>query len=384
MSMHESRLFRMNLGRLFASRAESGDRFKHHIDLSLDLVTEVSYEGYFIYVNRAFTRVLGYPEDELRGRRFLDFVHPDDRAATAAAAAAQTQDGHEIFCFRNRYRTKDGRYRWLEWSSRPDPQSGTLIAIARDITDRVEFEEREQHYQEMLERAVADRTAELKRRNQELQARTHDLELARLDTLRRLAMAAEYRDDATFKHAERVGRLSAWIAQALGQDEEQQELIRLAAPLHDLGKISVPDRVLLKRGPLAADEQAIMRRHTIVGFRLLTGSGSGVLRMAEQIALYHHEHWDGTGYPSGLRGQDIPLCARIVALADLFDVLIHDRPYKEAWPLAKALAEIRNLRGRHLDPDVVDAFFSLDIPTVLLNLDVRQLPAKAPSPRTAA
>jgi HD-GYP domain-containing protein (c-di-GMP phosphodiesterase class II) len=191
-----------------------------------------------------------------------------------------------------------------------------------------------------------------------------ELERAGLDTLRRLALAAEYRDDATHMHTERVGNTAAEIAARLALPAGEVELIRLAAPLHDIGKIAIPDTILLKPGKLTAEEWTIMRRHTIDGARLLTGSDHKVLRLAELIALYHHEWWNGTGYQQGLKGDDIPLCARIVALADAFDALTHERPYKPAWPLLQALHEIRSLRGRQFDPDVVDALLELDTPAL--------------------
>jgi putative nucleotidyltransferase with HDIG domain len=198
-----------------------------------------------------------------------------------------------------------------------------------------------------------------------------ELEEARLDTLRRLALAAEYRDDTTHEHTERVGNTAAELAACLGTSSDEVALIRLAAPLHDIGKIAVPDEILLKPGKLTPEEMTVMRRHTIAGAHILAGSSHDVLQLAELIALFHHEWWDGSGYQHGLRGSDIPLCARIVALADSLDALTHERPYKRAWPLPRALHEILSLRGKQFDPDVVDA---------LLELDVRALARSATNP----
>ena len=194
--------------------------------------------------------------------------------------------------------------------------------------------------------------------------RTERLERAHLDMLERLALTAECRDDDTSEHAQRVGRSAALIAAELRLDERTCELIRVAAPLHDIGKVAIPDAILHKPGPLTQDEYELMKTHVTVGGRLLGGGKTPALRMAGQIALCHHERWDGTGYPFGMSGEDIPLVARVVALADVFDVLTHERPYKEAWPVDKSLDEVRRERGKHFDPDVVDAFMRLDHPVL--------------------
>ncbi len=189
--------------------------------------------------------------------------------------------------------------------------------------------------------------------------RTIELEAARLDALERLAAAAEYRDHATGRHAQRVGLLSALLGERLGLPEEEVELLHRAAPLHDVGKIGIPDHILLKPGRLTDDEFSQMKEHVAVGSRLLSQGRSRLIVMAERIAAYHHERWDGSGYPRGLRGDDIPLVGQIVAVADVFDTLIHERPYKHAWPLAEAVEEIRRQRGRWFAPRVVDAFLAL-------------------------
>lgn len=185
-----------------------------------------------------------------------------------------------------------------------------------------------------------------------------ELEEARLETLRRLALAAEYRDDATFEHTERVARTAKMIAEQLGLPADEVALIEQAAPLHDIGKLAVSDTILLKPGPLTAEEFAEVKRHPIAGAGILAGSSSAVLQLAEKIALSHHEWWDGSGYPNKLRGEEIPLAGRIVALADVFDALTHARPYKPAWPQHSAIEEIKRHRGRQFDPAVVDAFTS--------------------------
>ena len=212
-----------------------------------------------------------------------------------------------------------------------------------------------------------------RRQNLNLEAgvreRTEDLQRARLEMLERLAVAAEYRDDASGEHTRRVGRTSALIADALGLDEDGTEQIRHAATLHDIGKIGIPDRILLKPGRLTPEEREIMETHVSIGRAILSGSSSPLLVEAEQIAYTHHEWWDGSGYASGMAGNEIPLAGRIVAVADVFDALTHERPYKEPMPVEAAVAEIRSLTGRHFDPQVVEAFLSLDHAALLAPIE---------------
>jgi putative two-component system response regulator len=196
-------------------------------------------------------------------------------------------------------------------------------------------------------------------------ARTRDLDEARLEVLERLAVAAEYRDDATGQHAHRVGRTAALLYRAVGRPEEEVHLIRYAATLHDIGKLGVPDAVLLKPGKLSPAEYDAMKAHVVVGRRILAGSRSPLLQLSETIAASHHEKWDGSGYPAGLIGEQIPLAGRAVAIADVFDALTSERPYKPAWTVERAVAEIQAQSGRHFDPRLVEAFVTLD-PVALL------------------
>ncbi len=195
----------------------------------------------------------------------------------------------------------------------------------------------------------------------EVRKRTADLTSSRLETLECLARAAEYRDDATGEHTRRVGDLSARIAAAMGLDDREVEMIRLAAPLHDIGKIGVPDSILLKPGKLTEEEFDEIKLHPIVGASIIGTCTSPVLKRAKEIALYHHERWDGTGYPDGLVGSQIPISCRIVAVADMYDALRHVRPYKPAWPHQEAESAIRAVSGRQLDPAVVGAFIGLNL-----------------------
>ncbi len=186
--------------------------------------------------------------------------------------------------------------------------------------------------------------------------RTRALEFAQLEILDRLAMAAEFRDDNTGQHTQRVGQTAALVAQQLGWSDSQVSLIRRAALLHDVGKIGIPDEILLKPGRLTPEEFDIIKTHTVIGARILSGSRFPLLQMAEQIALTHHERWDGDGYTPGLRQDAIPLPGRIVAVADVFDALTQQRPYKPAWPVSDAFAEVDRQRGRQFDPRIAEAF----------------------------
>jgi putative two-component system response regulator len=188
-----------------------------------------------------------------------------------------------------------------------------------------------------------------------VQERTKELESAQIEIIERLARAAEFRDDNTGQHTERVGQMAALLAQEIGLPEPQVLLIRRAAPLHDVGKIGIPDAVLLKLGKLTDDEFALVKTHTTIGARILSGSHFGLLRLAEEIAFSHHERWDGSGY-EGMVGEAIPLAGRIVAIADVFDALTQKRPYKAAWSIADAVQEIDRQRNRQFDPALVDAF----------------------------
>jgi putative two-component system response regulator len=194
---------------------------------------------------------------------------------------------------------------------------------------------------------------------QKVTERTRELAASQLEILDRLAHAAEYRDDDTGQHTNRVGHIAALIAQKMHLPPARVELIRRAAPLHDVGKIGVPDNILLKPGRLTPEEFEIIKPHTTIGAALLSGGHSEMVKAAESIALTHHERWDGSGYPVGLKGEDIPLEGRIVSIADVFDALSHDRPYKKAWPLEDCVAEIERNSGRQFDPQVVSAFLEL-------------------------
>ncbi|MBN9308522.1 HD domain-containing phosphohydrolase [Devosia sp.] len=202
---------------------------------------------------------------------------------------------------------------------------------------------------------LADRAAWLAR---EVEMATRHLVAREEEIIWRLARAIEYRDGDTGGHVSRVAQVSSLIAEALGLSPERCRLIYLAAPLHDIGKIGIADAILGKPGKLSPDEMAVMRQHVTIGARILENGSSELVRTAELITQSHHERWDGTGYPDRLSGADIPLEARIVAIADVFDALCSERPYKKAWPVAEAYREILSLSGTHFDPACVAAFES--------------------------
>jgi len=204
--------------------------------------------------------------------------------------------------------------------------------------------------------------------DQRVQERTRQLAEAQVEILNHLAVVSEYQDDDTSQHTQRIGALAGMVARALGQSEEQIELIKLAAPLHDIGKVGVPNHILLKADHLMPSEYEIMRSHTTVGGEIFAKSKFPVLRLAREIALYHHERWDGMGYPQRLKGEHIPLSARIVAVVDAFDALTQGRPYKKAASFQDATKEIRAQAGHQFDPQVVKAFLSLVTPQTLQDL----------------
>jgi putative two-component system response regulator len=189
--------------------------------------------------------------------------------------------------------------------------------------------------------------------------RTQELSHSRLDLVRRLGRASEYRDNETGQHILRMSHAAALLARRVGWSEHACELLLHAAPMHDVGKIGIPDGILLKPGPLTPHEREVMQRHTDIGADILSGGDDDLMTMAREIALSHHERWDGTGYPQGLAGLRIPEAARIVAITDVFDALTSQRPYKKPWSTGEALAFMRQNSGLHFDPTLLDQFVEL-------------------------
>jgi len=194
---------------------------------------------------------------------------------------------------------------------------------------------------------------------EKVRERTRELEASQLEVLERLAQAAEFRDDDTGKHTQRVGEMAARVASAMGLPKEQIEYIRQAAPLHDVGKIGISDTILLKPGKLTDEEFETIKEHAAIGARLLTNGHSKLVQLAEIIAHSHHERWDGRGYPQKLKEEEIPIEGRIVAIADVFDALTNERPYKKAWPVGEAQSEIEKQSGKQFDPRVAAALLEI-------------------------
>ena len=217
-----------------------------------------------------------------------------------------------------------------------------LEARSRNLLELHLLNKAQRQQTETLERLVRERTAELER--------------TRAEIIRRLCSAGEFRDEDTGQHVTRIGRMAGALATLAALPAPMPAKIAAAAPLHDIGKIGIPDRVLLKPGKLDAEEWEIMKGHARIGQQLLAGSGLPLLDLASQIAGTHHEKWDGGGYPNGLAGTDIPVSGRIVAICDVFDALLSRRPYKQPWSVDDAVAHLENIAGSHLDPALTRLF----------------------------
>ncbi|MGD0273323.1 MAG: HD domain-containing phosphohydrolase [Gaiellaceae bacterium] len=220
---------------------------------------------------------------------------------------------------------------------------------------RLEIENRE--HQEVLEQAVENRTAALSDAVSRLQRSEQELRMHQEETVRRLSSMAELRDLETGRHLERMSSYCALIAERFGFSRERVELMRIASPMHDVGKIGIPDNILLKPATLTPEERETMQQHTVIGYRILSGSAAKLLTLAAVLAWTHHERFDGTGYPRGIAGDEIPLEGRIAAVADVFDALTTDRIYRPAFGVEQAIEMMRAQRGTHFDPDVLDCFF---------------------------
>ncbi len=232
------------------------------------------------------------------------------------------------------------------------PHVAELTARVRSLVKVKAYNDHLKNYQRELEQEVQRRTAELAEANARLRE-------AALDTIYRLSRAAEFRDEDTGAHIRRISRYAGAIARRLGLPASHVETIIAATLMHDVGKIGIPDRILLKPGKLDPDEWAIMKQHTTLGARILEDSASPFICCGRLVAISHHERWDGTGYPAGIRGDAIPVEGRIAAIADVFDALVSRRPYKEPLPLDRSLEIIRAGAGTHFDPGVVEAFFAV-------------------------
>lgn len=241
---------------------------------------------------------------------------------------------------------RDIRYRALEL--------GAADFLTKPV-DLIEFRARMQNMVSLADgrRKLADRAAWL---DAEVRAATERIVAREKETIVRLMRAAEFRDNETGAHIVRMGQISAVIGATIGLSDTECEMLQMAAPMHDIGKVSTPDSILLKPGPLNPDEWEVMKRHTIAGYEILKESDSELLQLAAVIALSHHEKFDGSGYPYGTKGDAIPIAGRICALSDVFDALTSVRPYKEAWTVEDAATHIESRAGTHFDPALVAAF----------------------------
>jgi putative two-component system response regulator len=274
------------------------------------------------------------------GTELLPEIKSDypDTAVIMATAIIDTHTAIECM--------KQGAYDYI---TKPFNLDEVVLNVNRALEKRrLEIENR--NYKEHLERMVEARTRQLRHA-------VKQIKVASLDTVYRLSRAAEYKDEDTGAHIKRMSQYAATIARKIDLDDIEVENILYAAPMHDVGKIGIPDRILLKPGELDAKEWEIMKQHTIIGAQIMAGADVEFIKLAEVIALTHHEKWDGSGYPKGLQGSAIPLVGRIVAIADVFDALTSKRPYREPMSIDEACDIISRGRGKHFDPDVVDAFF---------------------------
>jgi len=221
-----------------------------------------------------------------------------------------------------------------------------------------ESQDEVKRYQAELEEMVAVRTSALRMALENVKESQRVILSAHLETIHRLAAAAEFKDEETADHIQRMSRYCALLAKRLALPDAEVDLVLQASPMHDIGKIGIPDSILLKPGKLTADEWAVMKKHTIYGARILGDSNFELLRVGETIALSHHERWDGTGYPNGLAGEEIPLFGRVCAVADVFDALTSRRPYKEPFSNETSLEIMRAGRGTHFDPKILDIFLN--------------------------
>jgi len=321
----------------------SDELYRSVVDALNDGVVVQDATGRIIAVNQSAERILQRKRSALVGHTSL-LGGPSERSVTSLihedGSPFRNDEKPAIVCMRTGepqvgvvmgLEQVDGSTTWLSINSRPlqHPHSAQPFAAVSSLADITP-----------------------------IRSTLEELQAARFADLERLALVVEYRDDDTHQHTERVAILAERIAIELALDGRACETIRRAAPLHDVGKIGIPDRILLKPGRLTATEFEEMKTHTTIGARILGDSHFPILHMGREIALSHHEHWDGSGYPNGLQAEAIPISGRIVAVADVFDAITHARPYKPALPAARAVAEISDARDTQFDPLVVDAFLA--------------------------
>ncbi len=242
-------------------------------------------------------------------------------------------------------------------SSSPTPSDvEQLKKYADDLAKVYKSEKKKRRELEVANRQLVKFADDLNKTVLDLKSANQELQESYLDTIHRLALAAEYKDEDTGDHIVRMARYCALIAERHGLPPKEVRNILYAAPMHDVGKIGIPDNILLKPGKLTDEQFDKMKTHTNIGAKILANSKADILRIAQEIAISHHEKWNGRGYPQGISGDKIPVVGRIVGIADVFDALTSKRPYKDPYPVEVALDIIRKERGEHFDPEVTDVF----------------------------
>ena len=318
-------------------------RFRKYTERSNDVTVAMDEHGVITYITPSVQHVLGYAPDELLGVHATTLVHPDDKRAFREVRRHHAHS-HEPLRARVRLRHKLGG--WLDMESigqtlLDDPDVQAIICNVRDVTQTTQ----------------AIRALRRSERTQASNAERYKriLHVSREETLHAIGLALEYRHHEARGHTDRVMRLSERLAIELDLPAPDRDALRWGAYLHDAGKIAMPDAILFKPGPLTDAEWQVMRQHPTVGFEMLRGIPT-LPSATLDVVLHHHEHWDGSGYPHGLAGEDIPLLARVFAVADVYDALRSERPYKPEWPHAAALAEVQRYAGTQFDPAIIEAF----------------------------
>lgn len=300
-----------------------------------DIIFNMDANGRLTYVSPAVEPILGYAPSEAVGMHFADLM-AESSVARAMQTFTEALTNPRSQCLRLEMRKKGGALATIEVTGVPVMEDGRMVGVqgtARDLSERI-----------YLEKTLREQTVALRRSQEEI--------------IHRLVSASLYRDGETGMHIRRTGLLSGFLAKAAAWSAGEAENLRFAAPMHDVGKIGIPDAILRKPGKLTAEEFEIMKTHSVIGAKLLAGSDIPMLKMAEEVALNHHERWDGAGYPNGLAGHAIPESARIVAIVDVFDALTHNRVYRPALSEEEALVIMRQGAGSHFDPMLLSLFFS--------------------------
>lgn len=293
----------------------------------------------YLIANRATHELAGLEPNELVGLCDADFMGPEAARVVAASDDEVLEGGHTYQAEETLGEGEEERtYFSVKFPYVDDGgQIAGVLGISTDVTGKKQAERLREELAEAQQRAI------------------EGLRASRQETVERLAKALEVHDGETGRHVNRMAAIAAALARRIGLGEERVMLLRTAAPMHDVGKVAIPDGVLRKEGPLTPAEREVMERHTTAGYEILADSESELLQLGAAIALTHHERWDGTGYPAGLAGEEIPIEGRIAAVADVFDALLSDRSYRPALPVEDAVAIMREGRGTHFDPAIVDA-----------------------------